>query len=507
MSHMRRRWCLAVTCLLIASLTCAQTPSRPSPTHTETIDVDLRAPARRFPHFWERMFGSERAVVTLRESYRRDLQEVKRITGFEYVRFHAVFHDEMGVYDENEKGEPVYNFSYVAQVYDGLLQNGVRPFIEMSFMPKKLSATGTLHPFWYKPYPNPPKDWNRWEELVYRFTKFLVDRYGEQEVSQWYFEVWNEPNIDFWSGEPKWDTYMQLYEHASRGVKRASARLRVGGPATAQAAWVDKFIAYCVEHKLPFDFVSTHVYANDTSKDVFGTNDKISRNDMLARAVKKVHDQVKASARPATPIIWSEYNASYMNEPHVTDAEFMGPWLANTIRQTDGLADVLAYWTFSDVFEEQGVVKKPFYGGFGLMAAYHLPKPSFNVFLLLHKLGEERIPNGSDSVLVTKKKNGTYVLAVWNLFLPEEQGSPRNVVLKFKGLAPKASATVFRVDREHGSLHKAYEAMGKPVYPTRTQIKQLRRAAQLAPPETLALSNGELKLTLPPHGLAVLEVR
>lgn len=506
MSPIRGRWCVAVTCLLIASLTCAQTPSRVSPPRPETIEVDLKAAPRPFPHFWEKMFGSERAIVTLRESYRHDLREVKKIIQFEYVRFHAVFHDEMGVYDENEKGEPVYNFSYVAQVYDGLLENGVRPFVELSFMPKKLSATSTLHPFWYKPYPNPPKDWNRWEELVYHFTKFLVDRYGEQEVAQWYFEVWNEPNIDFWSGEPKWDTYMKLYEHAARGVKRASPRLRVGGPATAQAAWVDRFIAYCVEHKLPFDFVSTHVYANDTSKDVFGTDERIPRTQMLARAMKKVHDQVKASARPNIPIIWSEYNASYMNEPHVTDAEFMGPWLANTIRQTDGLADVLAYWTFSDVFEEQGVTKRPFCGGFGLLAEFSLPKPSFNAFALLHKLGEERISNASDSVLVTKKKDGSYVLAVWNLFLPEEPGSLKDVVLKFKGLGAKASARVYRVDREHGSLHKAYEAMGKPAVPSRAQILQLRKAAQLPLAESHSIPSGELKLTLPPHGLLVVEI-
>jgi len=164
-----------------------------------------------------------------------------------------------------------------------------------------------------------------------------VDRYGIDEVSQWYFEVWNEPNIDFWTGVPKEETYHRLYEVSARALKRVSSRLRVGGPATAQAAWVDRFIRHCVEAKVPVDFVSTHVYANDTARDVFGTNESIPRDEMVARAVKKVHDLVKTSARPDPPLIFSEYNASYMNEVQVTDSPFMGPWLANTIRQCDGL--------------------------------------------------------------------------------------------------------------------------------------------------------------------------
>ena len=230
-----------------------------------------------------------------------------------------------------------------------------------------------------------------------------MDRYGIDEVSQWYFEVWNEPNIDFWTGVPKEETYHRLYDVSARALKRVSSRLRVGGPATAQAAWVDRFIRHCVEAKVPVDFVSTHVYANDTAHDFFGTNESIPRDQMVARAVKKVHDQVKTSARPDLPLIFSEYNASYMNEVQVTDSPFMGPWLANTIRQCDGLVDTLAYWAFSDVFEEMGVVRRPFYGGYGLMAAGNIPKASFNAFKLLHHLGGERLDVESGSALATRR--------------------------------------------------------------------------------------------------------
>src|SRR5689334_5759798 len=444
----------------------------------DVVRVDLSAPSTPFPHFWEEMFGSGRANLTMRDSYRRDLDWVRGITGFKYVRFHAIFQDENGVYDEDAQGNPIYNFSYVDQIYDGLLAHGIKPFVEISFMPKKLAASPVLHAFWYKPSPSPPKDYAKWDALITAFAQHLLSRYGINELSQWYFEVWNEPNIDFWAGEPKQATYFELYDHTARALKAVSPRLRVGGPATAQAAWADAFIQHVVSGNVPVDFVSTHVYGNDRSQDVFGTNENITRDQMVCRAVKKVHDQIKASARPNLPLIWSEYNASYMNEPNITDQVFMAPWLADTIRQCDGLVDVMSYWTFSDVFEEQGVVKQPFYGGFGLVAAGGLPKPAFNAFKVLHLLGDRRVLLDSNSALVTIKA-GAPVLAAWNLVLPGATGAAKSVTFEFSGLSGHHSALVRRVDATHGSLLSAYEQMGRPQSPTTSQIEQLRKAAAL----------------------------
>ena len=471
-----------------------------------TIVIDAKAPAHPFPHYWEHMFGSGRAVLSLRDGYRQDLREVKQVTAMQYVRFHAVLHDEMGVYDEDEQGKPVYNFSYVDQVYDGLLANGVRPFVEVSFMPKKLAASQILHAFWYKQNVAPPKDYAKWDALIREFTKHLVDRYGVDEVSQWYFEVWNEPNIDFWGGDPKQSTYFELYDHTARAIKAISPRLRVGGPATAQAAWADDFIRHCADNKVPVDFVSTHVYGNDRSEDVFATHEEIPRARMVCRAVKKVHDQIKASAMPNLPLYWSEFNASYMNEPDVTDTAYMGPWMADTIRQCDGLVDEMSYWTFSDVFEEQGVVKTPFYGGFGLMAERGIPKPSFNVFKLLHQLGDERLALDSESALVTRRKDGTLVVAAWNLADPGQPGTLRNVTFTFRGTTAKR-VLVSRVDPVNGNVATAYRALGSPRYPTEEQVKQLRTAAQLPTPQAFALRNGSFTIEVPAHGLVLIETQ
>ena len=502
---MRHFRILSLTTLLILSLAVSKLNAQLQP-GTDLIVLDATAPRHPFPHFWEKMFGSGRAVLSLRDSYRSDLHATKEITGFTYVRFHGIFLDEVGIYDEDSQGHPVYNFSYIDQIYDGLLANGVRPFVEISFMPYKLAASNILQSFWYKPNVSPPKDWKRWDDLVTAFTQHLIDRYGVDEVAQWYFEVWNEPNLDFWGGQPRQETYWELYDHTALAIKKVSSRLPVGGPATAQAAWVDAMIRHCAEKNIPLDYVSSHVYANDLAQDVFGTQEDIPRDRMVCRSVDKVHKQIVTSTMPKLPLIWSEFNASYKNEPEVTDSTYMGPWLADTIGQCDGLVDVMSYWTFSDVFEEQGVVKTPFYGGYGLLAEDGIPKPAFNAFKLLHKLGDERIQLDSDFVLLTRSKDGSLAVAVWNYAPPGQPGSPKTVTLHLKGTNAR-HAVISRADRDHGDFHSAYEKMGAPPYPTQKQIQELRKAAELSPPEARPIKNGELTLTLPGQGLALIELR
>jgi len=496
---------LCATTRRAAVLTALAILSTPLAAQTQTLTVDAAAPSQPFPHFWERMFGSGRAVLSMRDSYREDLRAVRAVTAIAYVRFHAIFHDEMGVYSEGRDGEPAYNFSYVDQAYDGLLANGVRPIVEISFMPRQLASREIHHSFWYRPIVAPPKDYRRWDGLITAFARHLIERYGVEEVSRWYFEVWNEPNLDFWAGEPKQATYFTLYDHTARALKAVDARLRVGGPATAQAAWVPAFIRHCKQHQIPVDFVSSHVYGDDTAHDVFGTREHIPRNRMVCRAVAKVHDEILASQLPSLPLIWSEFNASWGNHTAVTDAPYMGPWLAETVRQCDGLAQDMSYWTFSDVFEEQGVVKTPFWGGFGLLAVGGIPKPAFNAFALLHQLGNQRLANDAENALVTRRDDGTLVIAIWNYADVDTVSPLRHVVLQLTHSGAH-SASVQMLDPQHGNVHVAYEAMGSPRYPTQRQLTELHEAAALAPPATRPLNGGSLTLEIPSDGLALVTV-
>ncbi|MGI4829542.1 MAG: GH39 family glycosyl hydrolase [Janthinobacterium lividum] len=492
----------------------------------ETVVIDVTAPATPFPHVWEQTFGSGRAILALRDSYRQDLHTVKQATDFQSIRFHGILMDEVGLYDPDRRTEnpgqaatqandaSVYNFSYVDQIYDGLLAEGVRPFVELSFMPAKMASDPqALHPFWYRPNVSPPKDYALWDAMISAFAQHLVARYGMDEVATWRFEVWNEPNLDFWGGSPRQATYFDLYDHTARALKGVSVRLQVGGPSTAQAAWVTPFLQHVHDTGAPLDFVSTHVYANDTAHDVLGTEEQIPRNKMVWRAVEKVHEEIAHSAFPHVPLIFSEYNASYANEPDVTDSIYIGPWLANNIRLCDGLTQSMDYWAFSDVFEEQGVVRTPFYGGFGLVAADHINKPALNVFRALHQLGNRRIAVESESVLATESAHAVAV-AVWNYappdgtgatYTPPQRSSPAHLfTLEFKHIRADAPVTILRVDEDHGNVLKAFNAMGRPAGDlTREQVVRLQAAGQMAAPEKARLHGGQLQLNVPRQGLAV----
>lgn len=495
-----KRWhCLA------AVLCAALVTARPLQAQ-EKIEIDAQAPAAPFPHYWEQMFGSGRAILSLRESYREDMRAVKQVADFRYVRFHAIFHDELGVYNEDEHGNAVYNFSYVDQVYDGLLKNGVKPFVEISFMPKKLAFNpDALHPFWYKQNVSPPKSMERWDGLMKHFVQHLVDRYGIDEVATWYFEVWNEPNIDFWNGVPRQRSYFDLYAHTARDVKSVSDKLRVGGPATAASDWIGDFLKFTTENHVPVDFVSTHGYADDTVEDLFGTKDDIPMDERVCRAAAKVHGEIKSSGRPELPLIWSEWNVQ--GQSGVRDTIFVGPALANTVRQCDGLTNMLSFWTFSDVFEEGGPIPKPSVGMFGLRAKGGINKPSYYAYGLLHELGDQRLASASKNVIVTKTANGELAIAAWNLVDPGQTENTQVIDLGFEHLPADARVNIQRLDAEHGNVLKQYAAMGEPLDPTQAQVDQLNRESALPPPEQTRLHDGHLKLSLTPNALVLIRIQ
>lgn len=471
----------------------------------ENIEIHAQAQTTPFPHFWETMFGSGRAILSLRESYRNDLRAVKSVTDFRYVRFHAILHDEVGVYDLDEHGNPIFNFNYVDQIYDGLLANGVRPVVEISFMPKKLAANpDDLHPFWYKQNVSPPRRMGLWDELMTKLAQHLVERYGIDEVSQWYFEVWNEPNIDFWGGIPRLESYENLYAHTARDLKAVSPRLRVGGPSTAAAAWIPEFLEYCAENSVPLDFVSTHGYADEPVKRLLGTDEVIASEDRMGAVVAKVRRQIDASKMSHLPLLWTEWNVSPKGNGRETP--YVGPALANVIRECDGNVDYLSFWTFSEVFEEGGPPHAPFQH-FGLRAVGGINKPAFYDYALLHELGNERIANASRNAIVTKLADGGLAIAVWNLVNAEDMPHNKQVHMHIDGIGKTAMVSIQRVDDTHSNVLPIYKQMGSPVSPTAAQVEQMNHATALAAAEHRNLKNGDLELTLGSNALYLLTIR
>ncbi|MGH9345277.1 MAG: GH39 family glycosyl hydrolase, partial [Terriglobia bacterium] len=252
------------------------------------------------------------------------------------------------------------------------------------------------------------------------------------------------------------------------------------------------------------------IYGMDKAIKVFGPGVTVPPGEMVFSGVKKMHDDIAASARPDLPLIVSEFSAGPVAGGE-RDSLYMGPWIANVIRQCDGLAQIMAFWPFSDVFEEHGVPDAPFSDhsareGRGLIAPDGIPKPSYVAFALLHRLGNERIRNSADDIILTKRADGSLAIALWNFVGRDASGADRTVRLDFRHISPRAQAVVYRLDQSHENTLGAYRAMGSPAYPTPAQVQRLWRVARIRPAEERTIEKNTLTIDLPPEGLAVVEV-
>lgn len=475
----------------------------------QTVRIQTDMVRGKLPHVWEECVGSDRAVVGLREQWLSDLEQVNKTLGVKSVRFHGLFNDEMGVWPA---GAIQPNFLYIDMVFDAMLERGVKPFVELSFMPTAL-AKGSSTIFFYRGNTSPPKDMAKWGELVGALGKHCVERYGIQEVSTWNFEVWNEPNlVYFWAGSQS--DYFELYRQSAIALKGVDKRLRVGGPSTARAGWVGDLLEFCSSQQVPIDFASTHIYPDDPQDKVFGAGIRYPFEEVIGRALAKVQQEIKTSKTPELPLYiteWSSQNPAF---------------IAHTIKSTIGLADIMSFWTFDNVYEELGVPKSFLNAGYGLLGMRGVPRPSFHAFELLHKLGETQLETGDGPVLATRRKDGSLAILVWNLMPQppgqrsasgdpmlqtsaqyEQRGEAQNLVLALEGGHSHRRARITRVDENSGNLARAYERMDSPAYPTVDQIAALKRKSELAPPESVSLNaQKQIEIAVPPNGVALIEL-
>jgi xylan 1,4-beta-xylosidase len=239
-------------------------------------------------------------------------------------------------------------------------------------------------------------------------------------------------------------------------------------------------------------------------QNLFHTDEDIPMDARVCRAIARVRGQIKASSMPNLPLFWTEWNVQGMDESR--DTTFVGPAVANTVRQCDGNVTMMSFWTFSDVFEEGGPIPKPFEGEFGLRAKGGINKPSYYGFALLHQLGDRRLANPSKNVIVTSNPAGGLVIAAWNLVDPGQHGATRTMELIFQGVSAGASVSLQRVDTQHGNVLPRYAAMGKPLDPTPAQVEQMNRETALPSAEQTHLTNGKLELPLEPNALVLIKV-
>jgi xylan 1,4-beta-xylosidase len=458
-------------------------------------------------HFWEHTIGSDHAPVALRADWQAQLRRCHEELGFRHVRFHGLLSDDTGTL-VNQQDKFLYSFFNADQIFDFLLSIGMRPFVELSFMPTAL-ASGHKAVFHYRGNVTPPRDYKQWAALIRKLVSHWVERYGAGEVREWFFEVWNEPNLkEFWTGTRA--DYFKLYRHTARAIKEVDASLRVGGPATARNEWVEEFLDFCEKKRLPADFVSTHHYPTDA----FGEEGDDTLTQLAAgpRSVLREQAQDTRARARGRPVYYTEWNASSNPRDTLHDEPYAAAFVTKTVMEANGLVEGYSFWTFSDIFEENYFPSVPFHGGFGLMNLHGIPKPTYRAFELLHALGTEQLlvdglHETVDAWAVRRDHALTFLLT--NHALPRHQIKTERVSIHLLGSPEPRSAYLERIDETHANPQRTWREMGGPEYLSAPDVEQLDAASRVMPePHAWKYEDRtvHLDVALPPHSVAAMTV-
>ncbi|MFT3737817.1 MAG: hypothetical protein QM786_03590 [Breznakibacter sp.] len=455
------------------------------------ISVDLQKEKGPLNTMFKECIGAGRANEGLRADWQQQLKITKQECGFKYIRMHGLLTDDMAIYREDRNGNPEYNYMYVDALFDFLLDTGIRPFVELGFMPSAM-ASGQQTIFWWRGNVTPPKDYQKWEELIKNLVTHFTERYGSEEVKNWYFEVWNEPNLSpgFWTGTQ--EEYFRLYKHAAQAVKNVNLAYKVGGPATAGAAWEPEMIEFCETNSVPIDFISTHAYGVDVGYlDEYGhAGTRLSKSKWsVSGDVINSRKEIAASAKPDLELHYTEWSSSYTPADPMHDSYHQAAYILEKLKQTGNTANSMSYWVFTDIFEEAGPRFTPFHGGFGLLNTQGIKKPAYHAYAFMNKLGKTELVNADSSSWACKNDNGDIQVLLWDFTytLPDNINnqdyynqdlpakSKGKAIIDLHGLAPgNYQLELFKTGYGHNDPYTLYHRLNKPAQLTQRQVGFLK---------------------------------
>lgn len=462
---------------------------------SRVVTADMNRVAGPMSTAWRDCVGAGHAGLLLRKANVDQLEMVQREIGFRYIRFHGIFADDTDPYREIA-GRPYYNFDRVDAVYAAALKAGIKPMVEVGFMPSDL-ASDTRTIFYWKGNGNPPKDWGKWSDFITAFTQNLQATFGKKEVEGWRFEIWNEPNLDgFWKGGDQ-KAYFKLYDTTVKAIKGVDPQIKVGGPATAGAAWVPEFIRHAGETDVPVDFITTHTYGvagGFLDEKGVGDNKLVPDRNAVIGDIVKVRREIEASAKPGLPLYFTEWSTSYSPRDPIHDTYLSAPFILNKLKGTEKDAQSMSYWVYSDLFEEAGPPPTSFHGGFGLVNREGIRKAAFFAYKYLAELGPQQLSSGDEESWLTRKGDNFYGL-IWNYTLPDQTTSnrpyftkvhPSNRIapidLKLTSLKPGAyRLRVYRTGYKANDPYTTYMEWGRPDNLSQEQIEILQHETGDAP--------------------------
>jgi len=474
-----------------------------------TVDFwcDLSQQGTELLHCWEHTVGSCHAPTALRADWQQQLRRCHSELGFRHVRFHGLLSDDLGMVTKHND-ELRYSFFNADQIVDFLLSIGMRPFVELSFMPTAL-ASGSQTVFHYRGNVTPPKNYTEWSTLIHTLVAHWVTRYGLQEVAEWFFEVWNEPNLKaFWTGTQ--EDFFRLYRVTADAIKSVDPSLKVGGPATARDGWIEEFLAYCERGNVPVDFVTTHHYPTDALGHEDDDIDTQLANSQ--RGVLREWTQDTRRRAGKLPVYYTEWNSSSNHRDPRHDEPYAAAFVAKTALEASDLVQGYSFWTFSDIFEEHDFPSVPFHGGFGLLNLHGIAKPTYRAFELLRKLGTERLLvdglHETVNAWVTRGNASIRALFV-NHALPRHAIAPARVGVHLAHAPEPSDAWIERVDDDHANAKRRWQALGAPEYLDGRMVAALHEASEMVREEcpwTWRDGRLVLKIELPPQAVAALTV-
>jgi len=472
------------------------------------ISADFTRVEGKLNTMFNECVGAGRANEGLRADWQQQLAYVRKQCGFRYIRMHGLLSDDMAVYQEDKNGKPVYNFMYIDVLFDFLHSIGMKPFVELGFMPSGLASGGKTI-FWWRGNVTPPRDYEKWGALVKALAEHFTERYGADEVRTWYFEVWNEPNLNgFWAGSQQ--DYFKLYTYSAKAIKSVDPAYRVGGPATAGAAWEPEMIEYCHRNGVPLDFISTHAYGvKQGYLDEFGNSGTVlDKNPMsVSGDVIQSRKEIANSSMPGLELHYTEWSSSYTPADPLHDSYHEASYVLYKLKQAGRAANSMSYWVFTDIFEEPGPRFTPFHGGFGMLTIQGINKPVCYAYQYLHQLGNMELKNSDPSSWICRDSTGGVQALVWDFthtlpdsvnnqqyYIQDLPAKPKGkVVVRIDNVpAGRYTLEMYKVGYRSNDAYSTYLSMGKPGQLNNRQVEQIKHMNDGSPVlrEIVEVKNG-----------------
>lgn len=487
----------------------------------------------------------------LRKDFHNQLQFVQKEIGFDYIRFHGIFSDELSVFNEKEDGSYFVNFNHVDSLLDIFLNNKIKPFIEIGFMPKDLASSNDTI-FRWNAHVSPPKNMERWLWLLEAFIKHLINRYGLEEVRTWYFEFWNEPEIKyFWSGTR--EEFLTLFVKSYKCIKAIDSKLKVGGFGNigflSNTTWLHDFSMFLAKEKIELDFFSFHVYnltknLIDLENPIKGFGNvylsgnitkKLKENGLVmfgdeSNFTNRIDDIIEMLKE--YPVLdkelWiTEWNASVNSRDLVHDTCYMAAFIVKSVLENYRKVNGMGFWTLTDIFEEFKMEQPLFHGGFGLITYNGIKKAAYHAFYFLSKLGEELVLKDKD--IIVTKKGDDYQILIFNYSHPNNLYSSfdysqlsatnrytvfdaetiKSYELLLDGINGQYTIKKQYVNRQHGSSFDAWVDMGAPCIIDNDALNYLKgRAEPGMQIQKLTIQNEfKLQTVLQPHEIQLIELK